>query len=139
MPRFKIETSLYEPVTVEVEGGRTFVSVPFSPQLTKAVLALDKQRRAKELDMNEFVVQGVGLFFGLDPKEIETIDIRVLTQVMNYAMEALNGGPVKKAEDAAADVPPAKTAKPEESPAPGVDEVTAEKNVPKPGGEASQS
>jgi len=96
MPRFKIETSLFEPVTIEVEGGRTYESVPLSPLLIREVQKLEEQRKAKTLDGDVYVVQAVALIFGLKPEEVEIIDIRLLSQMLEHATTAIMGGKAGK-------------------------------------------
>jgi hypothetical protein len=123
MPRYKIETSLFEPVTIEVEGGRTFQSVPLSPFLIREISKLEEQRRAGTMDDMTAITQQVALIFGVDIKEIETIDVRILGRVIEHATAAMSGGKGGKV---------AETPTPTEAPAGAVDEVTAEKNGPKP-------
>lgn len=96
MPRFKIETSLFEPVTIEVEGGRIYESVPLSPLLIREVSKLEEQRKAKTLDGDVYVVQAVALIFGLKPEEVEIIDIRLLSQMLEHATAAMSGGKAGK-------------------------------------------
>lgn len=96
MPRFKIETSLFEPVTIEVESGRTYESVPLSPLLIREVSKLEEQRKARTLDGDVYVVQAVALIFGLKPEEVEIIDIRLLSQMLEHATAAMSGGKAGK-------------------------------------------
>jgi hypothetical protein len=138
MPRFKIETSLFEPVTIEVEGGRTYESVPLSPRLIREMSKLEEQRKAKTLGDDTIIVQEVALIFGLEAKEVETIDIRILAQILEHATGAMMGGKAGKVQGVATS---AAVQAEEASPPPvalAVDEVTASKNVPKPEGEISQ-
>jgi len=125
MPKFKIETSLFEPVTIEVEGGRTYVSAPLSPSMIKAVSNLEEQRKAKTLEDMTALTQQVALIFGIDPKEVETTDIRVLSQILEHVTNAMMGAKGGK-------VPSPKV------PDKPVDEVTAEKNGLTPGAGISQ-
>lgn len=121
MPNFRIETSLFEPVTVEVAGGRTFTSVPVSPGLLREVDKLRAQRIAGTLDDTDAVIREVSLIFGVDPKDIETTDIRVLKKLLDYAMDTLTkslGSTPASAEEKPKGVPPAAAAQ----------EETAEKN-----------
>ena len=113
MPRFKIETSLFEPVTIEVEGGRTYESVPLSPLLIREISKVDEQRKAGTLENVAAVVQQIALIFGIDPKEVETIDVRLLNRILEHVTAVMLGAK-------AGNVP---------------DEVTAEKNAPTPGSE----
>jgi prolyl-tRNA editing enzyme YbaK/EbsC (Cys-tRNA(Pro) deacylase) len=110
MPKFKIETSLFEPVTIEVEGGRTYTSVPLSPFLIREAAKIEEQRKAGTLDETTATTQQVALIFGLESKDVETIDVRILIQILEYATGAMMGG---KAGSIAV-------------------EATAEKNVSKP-------
>jgi hypothetical protein len=128
MPRFKIETSLFEPVTIEVEGGRTYESVPLSDRLIREMSKLAEQQKAKTLDDEAYVIQAVALIFGLKPEEIETIDVRILGRMVELANTAINSNQIGKPVE----IPPALS---EVSP---VDEVTAEKNAPTPEGGVSQ-
>ncbi len=116
MPRYKIETSLFEPVTIEVEGGRIYTSVPLSPFLIREITKIEEQRKAGTLDTMIAITQQVALIFGVEAKEVETIDIRILTQILGYATNAMMG---EKAGKIAV-------------------EVTAEKNAPKPEGGTTQ-
>jgi hypothetical protein len=105
VPSFKIETSLFEPVTIEVEGGRTFTSVPVSPGLLREVDKLRAQRLAGTLEDTDAIIREVSLIFGVDPKDIETTDIRVLKKLLDYAMDTLTkslGGAPKAGEEPAA-------------------------------------
>ncbi len=120
MPSFKIASSLFEPVTVEVEGGRTFTSRPLSPQLIQGIRAIEERVLKSGLDAMEAVTLQVGLIFGVDPKEIEAIDVRILQRILEYSTEAMKGG---RGGSVPAD---------QATPAPVAPEVTAEKNVPKP-------
>ena len=124
MPRFKIETSLFEPVTIEVEGGRIYESAPLSPRLIKEVARLEEQRKAKTLDDMTAITQQVGLIFGIAAEEVETIDMRILNRILENVMEAMK---------------PSEPGKPAEPVSPGAAGVTAEKNGPTPGGEVSQA
>ena len=137
MPRFKIETSLFEPVTIEVEGGRTYESAPLSDRLIREASKLEEQRKAKTLDGEVYVVRAVALIFGLKQEEVETIDIRILGRMLELANTAMSGGKAGKVEAVVppADVPPAVVLTPEEAAAA---EVTAEKNALPPGGDVSQ-
>ena len=128
MPRFKIETSFFEPVTIEIEGGRTYESVPLSDLLVREMSKIAEQRKAKTLGDNEYVVQAVALIFGLKTEEAETIDFRVLTRMVELANSALNAGKPGKVEEASL-LPP------DASP---VDELVAEKNASKPEAGVSQ-
>lgn len=115
MPRFKIETSLFEPVTIEVEGGRIYTAVPLSPFLIREISKIEEQRKTGTLDATDAIIQQVALIFGLEAKDVETIDVRVLTQILTYATSAMTGGRSGK-----------------------VAEVEAEKNAPKPEGGTTQ-
>ena len=136
MPRFKIETNLFEPVTIEVEGGRTYVSAPLSDLLFKEMSRLDEQRKAKTLDDMTYMIQSVALIYGLKREEAETVDIRILGRMIELANTAMNGGKAGKVEAVVPppEVPPAVVLTPEEAAAA---EVTAEKNALTPGGESS--
>lgn len=89
MPTYKIAKSLYEPVTIEVEGGRIFESVPLSPALIREITNLEEQRKAKTIDEFSALTQQVALIFGIDPKEVETIDLRILNEILTHATEAM--------------------------------------------------
>jgi len=139
MPHFKIETSLFEPVTIEVEGGRTYESAPLSPSMLKAIDKLENQKQDGTLDSFTAVVQQIALIFGLEPKDIEPIDIRILNRILENVSVVLLAG--KQAKIATVETPsnPAELdaiAPPAE--APGVTEVEVEKNAPKPGDGISQ-
>jgi prolyl-tRNA editing enzyme YbaK/EbsC (Cys-tRNA(Pro) deacylase) len=134
MPRFKIETSLFEPVTIEVEGGRTYESVELSPGLLEAVDEIDKKKIAGTLDGLTASVQQIALIFGLEPEVVKTVDFRILNLILEHvAAVMMSSRAVKVAEVGAIKVPLAAVGVvapvPEKPP---VDEVTAEKNAPKP-------
>lgn len=127
MPKFKLETSLYEPVTVEVEGGRTFTSVPLSPQLIRGIQAIeDEARGSTPLRALESVTRQVALIFGVGPEEIESVDVRILQRVLEIATEAMTRN--------AASLKVPTTVPPDEP----VDKATAEKNGSRPEGETLQ-
>jgi hypothetical protein len=128
MPRFKIETSLFEPVTIEVEGGRTYESAPLSPSMLREIDKLEKKKDAGTLDSITAVVQQVAFIFGLEPKDIETVDFRILNRILEHVATVMIAS---KAEKVVAVVEP-KTPKTPEA------EVTAEKNAPMPEAEVSQ-
>lgn len=119
MPHFKIEKSLYEPVTIEVEGGRVFESVPISTSLLRDITRLDEQVNAKAMDPEAALIKQVALIFGADEKELESLDFRVLSRILEYANEAMVQDRGEKAGEQK--------------------EAEAEKNGPEPGGEISQS
>jgi len=123
MPRFKIETSLFEPVTIEVEGGRTYESVPLSPYLTKEIGKLEEQRRAGTLDDVTAVTQQIALVFGLEPKDVERTDVRILNRMLEDVQESMKGSRTDKVVELASAE---------------LTEAASEKNVLKPGGEISQ-
>jgi len=123
MPRFKIETSLFEPVTIEVEGGRTYESVPLSPYLTKEVGKLEEQRKAGTLDDMTAVTQQVALIFGLEPKDVETTDVRILNRMLEDVMAAMKSDRAGKVVESAS---------------PEAAEAASEKNAPMPEGGVSQ-
>jgi len=127
MPKFKIETSLFEPVTIEIEGGRTFVSVPLSPSTIKAVSNIEEQRKAKTLEDMTALTQQVALIFGIDPKEVETTDIRVLSKILEHVNDAMTGGKAGKVAEIPAPVGTVV-----------VDEAASEKNGLRPEGGISQ-
>ncbi len=136
MPKFKIETSLYEPVTVEVEGGRIFTSVPLSPQLIKGIQAIeDEVKGARPLDSMETVTRQVALIFGLEAKDIETVDVRILQRILELATEAMTSGRGATIKNVLAPEQVAEAMTPAAAPP---DEATAEKNGLRPEGEISQ-
>lgn len=124
MPHFKIERSLYEPVTIEVEGGRVFESVPISTRLLKEIIRLDEQVKDKSLDAETALIRQVSLLFGADEAELENVDYRVLSRILEYANAAVLRD---KGAEPAGDQPVEQK------------EVEAEKNGSEPGGEISQS
>lgn len=123
MPHFKIERSLYEPVTIEVEGGRVFESVPISTRLLKEITRLDEQVKDKSLDAETALIRQVSLLFGADEAELENVDFRVLSKILEYANAAVRN----KGGEPAGDQPGEKS------------EAEVEKNGSEPGGETSQS
>lgn len=125
MPRFKVESSLHEPVTIELEDGRILESVDFSDLLFRKIAELDKLKNAGTLDGIAYIVLSVALVFGVKREDLETVDIRVLGKVIAYVGEVMVAG---KAGMAMVSAPSPMPDKP-------VDEVTAEKNAPKPGSE----
>ena len=138
MPRFKIETSLFEPVTIEVEGGRTFESVELSPGLLEAVDEIEKKKIAGTLDSLTAVVQQIALIFGLEPEIIKTVDFRILNRILEYVanvMMASRAGKIMEVALPKVAVADTVASMPEKVP---VDEVTVEKNAPTPEGGVSQ-
>ena len=123
MPRFKIETSLFEPVTIEVEGGRTYQSAPLSPSMLREIDKLEKQKSAGTLDAITAVVQQVAFIFGLEPKDIETVDFRILNRILEHVATVMISN---RAAKVVATVESEKSKTPEA-------EVTAEKNALTPG------
>ena len=127
MPRFKIETSLFEPVTIEVEGGRTYQSAPLSPSMLREIDELEKQKNAGTLDSITATIRQVALIFGLEPKDIETVDFRILNRILEYVATVMIAS---RAVKVVAAVEP-KTPKTDEA------ELEAEKNGPTPGSEST--
>jgi len=127
MPRFKIETSLFEPVTIEVEGGRTYQSAPLSPSMLREIDELEKQKNAGTLDSITAVIQQVALIFGLEPKDIETVDFRILNRILEHVATVMIAS---RAVKVVAAVEP-KTPKTDEA------KLEAEKNGPMPGSEST--
>lgn len=135
MPKFKVDTSLFEPVEIDVGEGRVFKSVPFSPPLFREIDKLEAQKKAGTLEGFEYVLRYVALIFGLKPEDLDGVDVRILSEVMRLVDAAMNAGkPAAKAKDEPGEKPSAEVqASPEAA------EATASKNEPKPGDESSQS
>ncbi|MCK9598012.1 MAG: hypothetical protein M0R06_03160 [Sphaerochaeta sp.] len=134
MPRFKIETSLFEPVTIEVEGGRTFESVPLSPSLIRAMQDLEDRGKKGPADGMAVITQQVALIFGVDVSEVEKVDVRILQKILTYATEAMSSSSGKPASLETMTVDKAVS----ETKVVPISEAQAEKNVPTPGPETSQ-
>jgi hypothetical protein len=84
MKRFKVETSLFEPIEVEI-AGKVFVTQPLSAKLIREVNDLLSQIRDKKVDEVEGTVKVAALIFGADPVEFDAMDIRALTVAVDYA------------------------------------------------------
>jgi hypothetical protein len=115
MPTFRIASSLYEPVTIELEDGRKFVSAPLSPFLIQEITKLQEQMKAGTLDGRAAIIQQVALVYSIDVKEVERMDVRILEAMMENASRAITSGRGGGA----------------------VPEIEVEKNAQKPGGEIS--
>jgi len=111
VPTFKIASSLYEPVTNELEDGRKYESAPLSPFLIQEISKIQEQLKAGTLEGQAAIIQQVSIIYGLDPKEAEKIDVRILQAMVENAAKAMMGSRAGKV------VAP---------------EIEAEKNVPKP-------
>ena len=121
MPKFKIDATLYEPVTVEVEGGRTYESAPLSPALFRETDKMLAKKKAGEITDMDFIIGQFALIFGITEDEAGKLDSRVINASLNHVTETMNS-------QIKAKVPDGTTV-----------EATAEKNVQKPGDETSPS
>jgi len=95
MRRFVIETSLFEPIEVEI-GGRVYATVALSKQLIDAINDIQAQVREKKLADLDGSVRVAALIFGVPVEEFETLDLRALNPAVEYALQALNEGRVKQ-------------------------------------------
>ena len=110
-------------MTIELEDGRILESVDFSDLLFRKIAELDKLKNAGTLDGIAYIVLSVALVFGVKREDLETVDIRVLGKVIAYVGEVMIAGRAGM------------VSAPSPMPDKPVDEVTAEKNAPKPGSE----
>ena len=117
MPTFKIASSLYEPVTNELEDGRKFISAPLSPFLIQEVTKIQEQLKAGTLEGQAAIIQQISIIYGLDLKEAEKIDIRILEAMIENAAKAIRSNRPGQ---------------------PTTPEIEAEKNAPKPEAETTQ-
>lgn len=85
MPRFKIETSLFDPLVIEL-GDKVFTSVPRSVQLVETVTALDADRSAKKISDNDFMIQFLGLMFDVNPQEFRVLDKAIMEAIADRAL-----------------------------------------------------
>ena len=86
MPRFKIETSLFDPLVIEL-GDKVYTSVPRSVQLTETVKDLDAERLAKKISDNDFAVQFLGLMFDVNPQEFRVLDRAIMEAIADRALD----------------------------------------------------
>lgn len=132
MPRHRIELSLWDPLVIEL-GDKVYTSVPRSVRLTEDVKVLDEKRLAGTVDIYGFLVQFLGLFFGVNPEEFRGMDRAILEAIGDKALEYVN--PTKAKAGDQNDAPDLMTVEKAVTPVavPKKDEASAEKNVSKPG------
>ena len=126
MPRFKIETSLFDPLVIEL-GDKVYTSVPRSVQLSEAVKDLDADRLSKKISDNDFAVQFLGLMFDVNPQEFKVLDRAIMEAIAERALDYVHP-PAPK-------VPPTVA---EQKIADAIAEAKDSKNGPKPEGGISQ-
>lgn len=91
MKRFVVETSLYEPIEVQI-GDKVYTTQPLSNALIKSIGAVEAAVREKKISDVDGAVRLAALVFGAPPEEFETLDLRALNPAVGYALEALNEG-----------------------------------------------
>lgn len=130
--RIRLDKTLYEPLECELPDGRVLTTVPFTPPVLRAVQEIERARKEKELDSPRAVVKQISLLFGAEETEVETIDSRILNDILTLASERMSMGKVKASP---ADVPladvPANAAglqDPATDPGPAPDPAGDEKN-----------
>lgn len=114
MPKFKIPASLFEPITIEVEGGRTYESVPLSPDFVTTMVERLEQSKAGAITDVQFLIDQFAAVFAISQEEARTTDSRIIRAALDHVAQTMNA---QSAAKPAADAP---------------EEATAEKNVLRP-------
>lgn len=127
MPRRRIETSLWDPLVIEL-GDKVYTSVPRSVRLTEDVKALDEKRASGAVDLYTFLIQFLGLFFDVNPEEFRGLDRAILEAIGDEALAYVNTPKKEKLDTMTVDKATAPPAVP-------ADKASAEKNVSAPGSE----
>lgn len=94
MKRFVVETSLFEPFEVEI-SGKVYTTQPMSAKLIREVNEISTQIREKKTPEMDGTVKICGLMFGVDPAELDGMDLRALTPAMEYVYAEMNAGKTK--------------------------------------------
>jgi hypothetical protein len=89
--RFIVETSLYDPIEVDI-SGKVYQTQPLSRKMIQAVNEINGQCQKGEIDSVDRVYKLAALIFGSAPEEFDSLDIRALTEAVEYSLEALNSG-----------------------------------------------
>jgi hypothetical protein len=98
------------------------------------VKALDEKRAAGAVDLYNFLVQFLGLFFDVNPEEFRGMDRAILEAIGDAALEYVNPTKPKAEKEALDTMTVEKAVAPPAAPvAAPKDEALAEKNVSKPG------
>jgi hypothetical protein len=92
--RFVVEASLFEPFEVEILG-KVYVTQPMSAKLIREVNEISAQIREKKVPEMDGTVRICGLMFGVDPAELDGMDLRALTPAMEYVYAEMNAGKPK--------------------------------------------
>jgi hypothetical protein len=85
MPKFKIETSFFEPIIIELEGGKVFESVPLSKPVTEEIGLIADKMVAGTIPELTAMVQQFSIIFGVDAAEAEKIDLRIIRKALTIA------------------------------------------------------
>jgi len=91
VPRCKIETSLFDPLIIEL-GEKVYTSVHRSVRLIKAFDELQAKRKSGAVSDLDATIQILGLIFGVDAEEFQTIDQTYLQAIAEKAMEYMGEG-----------------------------------------------
>lgn len=94
MKRFVVETSLFEPFEVQV-GDKVYVTRPMSAKLIREVNEIDVQIREKKVSQMDGTVQIAALMFGADPADFDAMDMRAMTEAVQYVYAEMNAGKPK--------------------------------------------
>ncbi len=142
MPRVKIETSLYDPLVIEL-GDKVYTSVPRSMRLIRELETLKKKGESGEIDDLEVSAGVLGFVFGVESVEFETIDGALLVAIAEKATQYIGSWKPKGPIPAPAPdfkLPTAEEVVAAQKEGRKIDpfaEAESEKNVPKPGSEPS--
>lgn len=86
---FEIEKSFPDPVTIEIEGGKTYTTVPFSTLLLKKMNAIKKLVEDGILENEEGEAQTFALLFDVEIKEAETLDLRIIGRILKNVFQVM--------------------------------------------------
>lgn len=114
-------------------GDKVYTSVPRSVRLTDDVRALDEKRKSGGVDLYNFLIQFLGLFFDVNPEEFRGLDRAILEAIGDEA-NAYVSPPQKEKPDPTIEKVDTMTVEKAVAPvALPKDEALAEKNVSTPG------
>jgi hypothetical protein len=144
MPTYKIARSLYEPVTIEVEGGATLETVPLTDTIKQKIRELSAERESGKISDDGLISGEFFLIFGIDAAELPAYSQELQEWAVVCAMKVFSDRNSQKVQVMAGGNPPSSSsletmtvAKAYPVPEP-VSEAQAEKNASKPGSETSQ-
>jgi hypothetical protein len=77
MPKLKIDTSLFEPLTIEV-GDAVYTTVPFTDSLLM------------KIQENHGIIEQASAIFGRPVEEFAAMDVRLIKKLLEAAADELN-------------------------------------------------